>query len=573
MGVLVCCLQNGLMDTNELPGKEPTVALALAVLGSAVFVACFVSGRVLFGDPQPVQLWLSWLQPRAVLACMVICLLALLGCRCEIRASVRRITRGHWLLLGGVLAVVAIARLGWVPAAERLYFDEHAYRQMADSIVSEGRAYVVASGRVAAHHLIAERSVYEHWPAGWPTALAIVQGVSGERGAGAALNLVLSLATSVLVALIAASQTTAGRLPLIAGSLHACVPAVALWSRTGSAETLSAFLAAAAVLFATIAARAPKLSAQVLVGAICALAAMTRNELLLLLPVVLWIAAKTPEGFKVGHLPAIGATTAWLLPVQALNLGIVARGYDHGAVGAGMSLSHLGRNFGSLGGYLSQEPVLLLLVLLAALAFRKQFAAPLVAWFVAGMAPATFYFAGSLAYPGGERFVLAWAAPSALLAAITVESIVRRWSWRFSGVLRVSIGAVYVVGCAIWLAAYTNSADEGVQIPRHEIRALRYALKHVPDGAVVASAFPFVILAERQSAESLTDSDAARRLCTLSRWNASGVYLWLGPTAGPDARSALTLIEDGSIDHCGVELVDVYDTSTDARLYRVRSVP
>jgi len=41
-----------------------------------------------------------------------------------------------------------------------------------------------------------------------------------------------------------------------------------------------------------------------------------------------------------------------------------------------------------------------------------------VAWVVAAMAPATFYFAGSLAYPGGERFVLAWAAPCALLAAI-----------------------------------------------------------------------------------------------------------------------------------------------------------
>ncbi|MGB8293995.1 MAG: hypothetical protein WCG85_01065 [Polyangia bacterium] len=561
------------MDTNALPGKKPLVALALAALGGAVSVTCFVAGRGLFDDPQPIQRWLSWLQPRAVLACAAMCLLALLACRSEIRASVRRISRRHWLVFAGVLAVVAIARLVWVPATERLYFDEHAYRQMADSIVSEGRSYVVASGRIVAHRILAERPVYEHWPAGWPTALAVAQGASGERGAGAALNLVLSLATSVLVALIAASQTTAGRLPLIAGSLHACVPAVALWSRTGSAETMSAFLAAAAVLFATIAARVPTLSAQVLVGAICALAAMTRNEFLVLLPAVLWIAARTPEGFKVGHLPAIGAIAAWLLPVQALHLGIVARGYDHGAEGAGFSLSHMSRNLGSLGAYLSQEPVLLLLVLLAVPALRKRSAAPLVAWVVAAMAPATFYFAGSLAYPGGERFVLAWAAPCALLAAITVVSVERRWLRWSAGALRVSIGATYVVGCAMWLPAYSHSADEGVQVPRREIAALRRVLKHVPPGAVVASAFPFVILAERQSAESLTDSDAARRLCALSRRHALGVYLWLGPTAGPDARLALTLIENGSIDSCSAELVDVEGTSADERLYRVRSVP
>jgi hypothetical protein len=337
---------------------------------------------------------------------------------------------------------------------------------------------------------------------------------------------------------------------------------------------MSAFLAAAAVLAATIAARTPTLSAQVLVGAICGLASMTRNEFLLVLPVIFWIAARTPEGFTVKQLPAIGATLACLLPVQSLHIGMAARGYDPGAEGTGMSLSYMSRNLGSLGAYLSQEPVLLLLVLLAALGLRRQGAAPLVSWIVAAMAPATFYVAGSLAYPGGERFVLAWTAPCALLAASTVASIVasveRRWPQTLPGVLRVPIGAAYVAGSVLWLPARTHVTDESIQIPRHEVTALRGVLKHVPPDAVVASSFPFVILAEGRSAESLTDLDAPRRLCTLSRRHLPGVYVWLGPTAAQQARLTLTLLGNGSFAPCGVDLVDVEGTSAETRLYRLR---
>jgi hypothetical protein len=506
-----------------------------------------------------------------VLGILAIGLLALLFCRSEISACAQRIPRKHWLFLAGILAMVSIVRLMWVPAIERLYFDEHAYRQMADSIVSDGHSYVATSGRIVANRLIVNRPVYEHWPAGWPTILALLQVLFREGGTGAGLNLMLSLVTSVFVALIAARDSKAGELPLIAGAFHAFVPAVALWSRTGSSETMAAFLAAAAVLSATIVARSPTSSAQALVGAICGLGAMTRNEFLLLFPVVLWTAATTQVGIKLRQLWILVTMMACFLPVQALHLGIVARGYDRGAEGAGMSLAYVWRNLSSFGDYLSYEPFLLLLVLFAIPSCRKRTSAPLVAWGMVVIVPTVFYYAGSLSFPGGERFVLAWAGPCALLAATTVVNIHKRWFGWLTRSLRLSITAAFITVCFLWIPIYTQSADQASRVPRSEVAMLRGVLKQVPHGAIVASFFPFVILAEGYAAESLTDSHSVQRLCELSRKHLAGVYLWLGPTAGPEAHTALGYLKSGSMDRCRVEKADIVDTGNSARLYRIRN--
>jgi hypothetical protein len=298
---------------------------------------------------------------------------------------------------------------------------------------------------------------------------------------------------------------------------------------------------------------------------------MTRNESLFIIPVALLVAGSRPAGFAWGHsLPAL-TIAIWLLPAQALHLGVVGRGYDADTRGSGLGLAFASHNLASLGHYLTHEPVMMVLVLLAAFTAYRRAALPLIAWAVAGLVPWLFYFAGSLDYPGGERFVLSWLSPCTILAAagvIRLDAYCARW--RPAG-LRMVVGSAYVVACLAWLTIYVRRADAGVAIPRREIAALRLALRNVPQDGVVAAAYPFVILAEHRSAIPLADADSPRRICALVRRRTEKVFLWIGPAVRPAARLRRDRSVDDLTNRCDVVPADAGDgTAGGGRLYEVR---
>lgn len=105
--------------------------------------------------------------------------------------------------------------------------------------------------------------------------------------------------------------------------------------------------------------------------------------------------------------------------------------------------------------------------------------------------------------PGGERFALAWLPPLAVAAGAgvyTVHSSLSDFIGRrglIAGWLAVFLGAL------LWTAPRVAAEDRQTEIPRADCAFLRAVLHLVPEGGMVISADPPVVIAEGRSAAFL----------------------------------------------------------------------
>jgi 4-amino-4-deoxy-L-arabinose transferase-like glycosyltransferase len=200
--------------------------------------------------------------------------------------SVRR----HGLAIGLILVVALALRVTWVafvhpdPVADGR-FDDTAWYRVAAHYFANGDGYVNPfTGTPTAA-----------WPPGYPVALGSVFALFGEGvHQTAALNIALSLATIVVVYAIALrlfDRPTA----VIAASALAVWPGQIYFSSLALSEALFTFLFALGVLLllAVPSARRRRLPLIAGFGAVVALAALTRGQALLLIPlaVLAWALA------------------------------------------------------------------------------------------------------------------------------------------------------------------------------------------------------------------------------------------------------------------------------------------
>jgi 4-amino-4-deoxy-L-arabinose transferase-like glycosyltransferase len=196
--------------------------------------------------------------------------------------------RRHGLAIGLILVVALALRVAWVvcvhpdPVLDGR-FDDTAWYRVAAHYVANGDGYVNPyTGTPTAA-----------WPPGYPMLLGAIFKLFGEGVYQvAALNIALSLATIVVVYAIAArlfDRPTA----IIAAAALAVWPGQIYFTSLSLSEPLFTFLFALAVLLllAVPSARRRRLPMIAAFGAVVALAALTRGQALLLLPlaVVLWV--------------------------------------------------------------------------------------------------------------------------------------------------------------------------------------------------------------------------------------------------------------------------------------------
>jgi len=509
------------------------------VMGVIVMVCTFSWARWWRDDIRQILVLLEWLTPAASAISMLAVLVLVVVCRSHISGLVRLLKRRDWLLLGIVILIAMVLRIVLIPATERVYYDEHTYLQIARGIADEGRARVASYGVLQQNRYQCRRCSYPHWPAGWPTLLAIaLRLMNYARWTGSIVNLFLSFSTVVLVALITASLFPSKSIWQAAAAIFACLPANQVWSRTSAAEVFGVFAATFAVMCAIRFSQAPSRRFGYLLAASIALATQVRNEMVLLIPVygLFIVSLGGVKALKEMRWPAI-VLVLFLIP-QSLHLGYISRSYQPGIEGAGFSLRYFSSNIMSVAGYLYKEPVSLLILIPAFLgswrSFLRKAVLPLWVWGFSAFLLPMFHFGGSYAYPGGERFLLAWMPAIVIMAGsgfYVLHAMIARYLHQ-RVLAAVWLGIFFCI--LLWAGPHAASEDRGTRIPREDSTFLRNALRSVPEDGIVVTADPPTVIAEGRSAIFIlwAGSNMQRLQQLGANWK-DKIYFFVSPSSLP----------------------------------------
>jgi hypothetical protein len=495
---------------------------------------------------------LEWVCPfifgTAVLAVFVAGIL----CRVEILRLFGRLKGrpAKWLTL--ICAIALLVRLLAIPATHRIYYDEHTYLQIARGIAEEGRGQVATWGQISNNHYRCVFGVYPHWAVGWPTLLAGVMKLT--KYAPWILwwvNLILSLFSVVLVALLGSELSGRAGVGIAAAAVFAFIPVNQLWSRTTASEVFAVMASVFAVLAAVRFARDDRPRQAILSAVALVVASMARNESIVLCLVCATLLVRADR-------PKSRSLVVWTLAVslglipQALHLGLVSLAYDPRLTeGSCFTLLYFVPNVRSVIEYLRFEPSICLAMALFPfglfLSPLRRDSIVVGLWGLLMFFLPMFYFAGAYYYPGGDRFILA-CMPALALGAGSIL-------WRVHNMLSniippILLGVVWLTVSGVTflrVPSYVAVQDEKTHIPRADCAFLRMALRCVPEGALVLTTDPPVVLAEGRSAFFLPWSQGHMDyLDELAKPDGPGLYLYTSPSSSPaywpDGEKALAAV-------------------------------
>jgi hypothetical protein len=378
------------------------------------------------------------------------------------------------------------------PRQHRLYYDEDAYANLSLNLIRGHGAGVTLLATRQAHHV--ER--YK-WPYAFPTAAApLVAWLGPETGPEVFNELCGAAAIAVAMAWAAALAESFWAAILVA-PLMLLQPAAIEWFRSGSAEPLSALLAALALWAAAKAgaASAPGISNGRWVG-VSALAAaiaihVRLENLVLAIPLVL-IPGARKRLWSLDRVSAIPLLFAAMLAIAYVaHLGGLRQYYLAGrgesSFGAAWVGGNLAANLKYLGATAASTSVVLAAGVLAWAAVRRRRieAGAILCWPAAIFALLLFYSVGQFGYPGGGRFLLPFALAGSALAASGCLAAPRRMVL-LAVPLAVALLAAQAAG------AWPHGTVYGTDVPRAEHAAIVRWAARLPRDAVVISRVPYL---------------------------------------------------------------------------------
>ena len=210
-------------------------------------------------------------------------------------------------------------RVGYVLSVTR--YDHGFY----DAVFYQLEAHTVADGRGFVYPLpgaLGGQAAADHPPL---TVIALVPAAKLTRGTFW-MRITMVLLGAAVVALVALLGRRLGgpRVGLLAGGLAAVYPN--LWLNDGlvMSETLAALTSVAALLLAYRLLRRPSTGVAVGLGAVCALAALTREELVLFVPLLAlpaaWLSSRDPKTRRRVSAGVVGAAVMVAAPWVIFNL-------------------------------------------------------------------------------------------------------------------------------------------------------------------------------------------------------------------------------------------------------------
>jgi len=445
------------------------------------------------------------LVPVSTMWGMHACVVAVIAGLGALAVPLARILGRRRALAALALAVGGYAVCGLAPRTSRIFFDEHIYMQIGQTIAHTGRAEGANYARVE----YGQFEMYSAWvnkqPNGLPYLFSWIYRVAGvSDGASHFLNRALTglTAAALYLALALVPWTLPAGAGLAAALLFLFTPLVPWWGHTmavepaAAATTAFAFLAACAHarLRDRVSAQGLPASALLLAGA-TAFAAYFRPESLLAFPLVAAVLWSTDDRF-VEDLSAWGALAlaAALAAPNALHLWSM-RTEDWGARdGRRFAFDFLEKNLQSNGGYFLDAhwfPVAGTILALAGalwlLVRHRPAGLALGLWFALSWGTFVLFYAGGYHYGASSRYGVVSCAPVALFMGVGLAALAGR-------LRRRPLAGWGLAACGLinWAAAmhYVPTLSREAVEAQDDAAFVARMARELPTGALVVSPDP-----------------------------------------------------------------------------------
>jgi hypothetical protein len=405
------------------------------------------------------------------------------------------ISRSCWC---GLCIVLAIGVFLVGPVAQRtnrIFYDEHIYQNIAQSITFTGEALMCNEGEAEFGEYRPFITEYNKQPNGHPYYLSLFFRAFGisERVAHIANNIAYlgGIAGVFLLAFLLFDSPQTG---LLASACFALTPMVVIWSDTAAAEPAAACFTVLGLLAAAVYVRKPCASTVLLAAGLCAFSACFRPEsALFLLPSAAMVLTGRPAEFRKPRLYWLSALLAALLLPEILHVYAVG-GEGWGSGGNKFMLSVLPDNLAVNGLFFFRNiryPVVFSLLALVGLAFGGtwQSKATVVAWFAYSWGIFLVFYAGSFNYGADVRFSVLSAAPLAILAGHGASVVSRRIG---SLSLPAPTAVLITVVVLLWVKFLPLLRAEGSEAAdaRLDVQYAREMAEYVPIDSIVLTHNP-----------------------------------------------------------------------------------
>lgn len=480
-------------------------------------------------------------------ACLSLGLVAI----CTLAPLIWRLLGRRKTLTGAGLAMLAYCACGLAPQTNRIFYDEHIYMQIGQTLAHTGRAEY-ASHANAEH---GDFQMFDAWvnkqPNGHPYILSWVYRITGvsEEVSHLATRVITALTAAVIYfALTFVPVALPSAAPLGAALCFMFTPLVLWWSRTVAVEPSSAATVALAFCAACLHARLRdpltgegSIPTALLLAATAAFAAYFRPESLLVYPAVATLLLACDRRFLEDRTTwaALALSLALILP-NVLHLWSV-RTEDWGATdGRRFDYAFIAQNLKSNAGYFIQGkwfPIAGALLALSGLAWlfivNGGLAACLLVWFTLSWGIFVFFYAGGYHYGASSRYAIVSSIPVALCMGIGAAALFALFRRRpvVIGALGVLIGLnwIYSLRFVPTLGRESNEA-------RADVVFVRDTAPLLPTGSLVISTDPCMWNLQGKNASQMDSIQERVRndLRSLSQQYPGGIYLhwdyWMNTT-------------------------------------------
>lgn len=453
----------------------------------------------------------------------------------------RWLGRRH-LLFGLTLAVVGYFACGLAPRTNRIFYDEHIYMQIGQTLAHTGRAEYANYARAE----YGKFEIYLAWvnkqPNGHPYLLSWVYRVFGvsEEASHQMVCVVVGLTAALLYfAMVLLPLNLPAATPVAVAVGFIFTPLVLWWGHTVSVEPTAAATTVAGFFAACLHARwrnprtgeGSPYSGAVLAATV-AFAAYFRPESLMAFPVAALVLMAADRRFLEDRVTwaALALALALVAP-NLLHLWSV-RTEDWGAQdGNRFGMSFLARNLRSNIGYFTQGEWFPLagtvLAVLGAgwLAVRNRLLGLAAGtWFALSWGTFVLFYAGGYHYGASSRYAVISAAPVALLMGIGVGALVP-WARSLPAVGGL-LGAVLLLNWGSALHYVPTPSREAAEA-RGDIEWIRETAALLPHGSLVISPDPCAwnILGRNASQFATIENMVRKEMRELVRQYPGGIYL------------------------------------------------
>ena len=507
----------------------------LVTLGLSVFWAQHV-GTELANDEQRalVPVSTTW----GLHACLALGLTALGA----LLTPISRLLGRRHLWIGLALAVVGYLACGLAPKTNRIFYDEHIYMQIGQTIAHTGRAEYARQANAEYGDFKIVSAWVNKQPNGHPYLLSWsyrLFGVSDTTSHVTMRSLVGLTAAAIYFALVLAPFVLPPATPIAAALAFLFTPLVLWWGQSvavePSAVATAAFCFFAVCLHARL--RDPETGeglpiTGLLVATTAAFAAYFRPESLLIYPVaasLLWAADRRFLEDRITW-AALALSLALILP-NLMHLWSM-RTESWGATdGRRFDYAFIGKNLASNAGYFFQQKwyplagsIMALIGAVWLVIRQRLLGLSIGVWFAISWGIFVLFYAGGYYYGASSRYAVVSTVPVAMLVGIGAGALIRQLR-----PYRVALSAVGVLVGMNWISAMSFVPTLGRE--SNEARAdIDFATEvepSLPTGSLVISTDPCVwnVLGRNSAQLDTVEGQIRTDLLSLVNQYPGGIYL------------------------------------------------